>query len=287
VAAAGIVVGIVSKPVVFKVSVVVLLAGIVEWMVQGWSERGSADSAFNGNLRRRLLYPLEFPLLGVVLVGVVAYPFSRVLLTLHGTANLIVFGVLGTLVFAGGFVFAAKRSLSKSTVIGICAISGVALFGVGVASAVKGQYTLKPHISPTEEPAVCLEEGVNEEIDADGSQDVSAKSSVIANVYLQSNGVVVAYVNGYPDEPKSEVAIPRGTDVSFVFRNDFDSPQRLTARLGTFGDNPEILRCTTAVEPGKSAFIRFKATKGNLASSSPMVLTVPGVEGQNIALIVP
>lgn len=284
---AGLVVGVVSKPVVFKVALVVLLAGIVEWMVQGWSERGSADRAFNGNLRRRMLYPLEFPLLGAALIAVVAYPFSRVLLGLDETATLVVFGVVGALVLAGGFLFASKRDVSKRTIIGVCAIAGVALMGVGVASAVKGQRTIEPHVSQADEPAVCLEGGTNDEVDSDASQDVSAKSSVIANIYLQSNGTVIAYVNGFPDQPMSEVTIPRGAEVSFLFHNDYSSSERLTARLGTFADKPEIVTCTTAVHSGKSAFIRFKATKSNLASSTPLVLSVPGLEGQEIRLVVP
>ena len=40
---AGLVVGAVSTPVVFKVSIVVVLAATAEWMVQGWAERATAD----------------------------------------------------------------------------------------------------------------------------------------------------------------------------------------------------------------------------------------------------
>lgn len=287
VGAAGIVVGIVSTPVVFKVAVVVLLAGIVEWMVQGWSERGSGDRVFNGNLRRRMLFPLEFPILGALVVGFVGYMFSRVMLHVDKSTGLVAFGVVGALVMVAGFLFTSKPNVSKRTVIGVCAIAAVALGGVGVASAVQGQRHIHEHLTQADESAVCLEEGVNEEIDAEASQDVSAKSAVVANVYLQSNGIVVAYVNGFPDEPKSEVTIPRGSNVNLLFHNDFDEPYRLTARLGTFGDAEEVVTCTTAVNPGKSSFLGLKATKGNLASSTPLVLTIPGLEGQEIRVVVP
>ena len=40
----GLVIGAVSRPVVFKVSVVVLLAALAEWMIQGFAERASADA---------------------------------------------------------------------------------------------------------------------------------------------------------------------------------------------------------------------------------------------------
>ena len=39
----GLIVGAISKPVIFKVSVVVVLVATMEWMLQGWSERASAD----------------------------------------------------------------------------------------------------------------------------------------------------------------------------------------------------------------------------------------------------
>ena len=68
---AGLVIGAVSKPVVFKVAVVLVLAGVVEWMVLGWSERASDDDEFNANTRRRLLYPLEIPILAAVALGAI------------------------------------------------------------------------------------------------------------------------------------------------------------------------------------------------------------------------
>src|SRR5262245_1258491 len=54
-AVAGLVAGAVSKPVVFKVSVIVLLAAMVEWMVRAWSERASGDAAYNDSVRKRVL----------------------------------------------------------------------------------------------------------------------------------------------------------------------------------------------------------------------------------------
>ena len=77
----GLVIGAVSRPVVFKVSVVVLLAALAEWMIQGFAERASADANYNKSVRQRLLNPLEFPVLGAFVLAVVVYGFSRVMLT--------------------------------------------------------------------------------------------------------------------------------------------------------------------------------------------------------------
>ncbi|MDP9463278.1 MAG: hypothetical protein M3P52_01530, partial [Actinomycetota bacterium] len=63
IAVGAIAVGAESKPIVFKAGVVLLLAAAVEWMVHGWSERASADPAYNAGLRKRMLHPIEFPVL--------------------------------------------------------------------------------------------------------------------------------------------------------------------------------------------------------------------------------
>ncbi|MEY4340307.1 MAG: hypothetical protein RLZ14_2157, partial [Actinomycetota bacterium] len=134
----GIVVGSVSRPVVFKVAVVVLLAAIVEWMVQGWAERASADAAFNDSIRKRILHPLEFPILATVVVGGVLYGFSRIMLTINKDAGRWVFIGLGAIVVAAGFVIAGKRGMSKTTIAGVTTVGAVALLGVGVVSALQG-----------------------------------------------------------------------------------------------------------------------------------------------------
>ena len=63
-------------------------------------------------------------------------------------------------------------------------------------------------------------------------------------------------------------------------------------RVGAFasraiGDAAEVVMCTTVVNPGKEAFLSFKIPKTNAASSTPLELVIPGVEGQQIAIVVP
>ena len=109
---AGMVVGAVSKPVVFQVAVVVLLAAIVEWMVQGWSERASSDATYNAGVRKRMLNPLEFPVLAAIGLAVVVYAFSRLMLNISEGASRVVFIAIATLVLAAAFVLANKRRAS-------------------------------------------------------------------------------------------------------------------------------------------------------------------------------
>ncbi|MDO8364695.1 MAG: hypothetical protein Q7V88_17525 [Actinomycetota bacterium] len=285
VGAAGLVVGAVSKPVVFKVAVVAVLAALVEWMVQGWSERASDDPQHNDQVRRRMLYPLEFPILAAAGGGAIVYALSRVLLASDKDLGKIVFGIIAVLVLFGGFVFAGKRHVKRSTVTAVCTVGAVALLGVGVASAVQGQRTIDEHPTTATNSAVCLEEGSEAEIDEHASQDVSAKSSVLAHVYLQSDGSLVVQVTGYT-EPPSTLTVPRSTPVTVLFHNDFSSPERLTGRFGTFGTAPEAIQCTTAVNPGKTAFLNFEIPRGNAASSSDLEFLVPGT-GSTIVIVVP
>ncbi|MGB8859188.1 MAG: hypothetical protein WCC60_08030 [Ilumatobacteraceae bacterium] len=286
VGAAGLIVGAVSKPVVFKVAVVVVLAAAIEWMVLGWSERASGSHSYNADVRRRLLNPLEFPIVGAIGLGGVVYAFSRVMLHVNKDAGRWIFIVVGALILGGGFLFASRRGVGKGTVAGLCTISAVALLGVGVASAVKGQRPIEEHPT-TAGSALCLEGGSESEIDGHAAQDVSAKSSLLANIFLQSNDIVIARVNGIPDQAFSEITVPRSAAVRIMFHNDSKSPQRLTARLGTFGTAGEVVMCTQAVNPGKEAFLDFKIPKTEAASTTPFVLLVPGLPGQEIQIVVP
>ncbi|MBI4884872.1 MAG: hypothetical protein HY826_12545 [Actinobacteria bacterium] len=284
----GLVVGAVSKPVVFKVAVVVVLGAVVEWMVQGWSERASADAQYNTGLRGRIMHSLEFPILATVGGAGIVYAFSRVMLTANQDAGRWIFIVIGALVLFGGFLFANRRSVSKQTVAGLCAVSALALLGVGVASALQGQRTIHPHptVSDSDQKALCLAGG-EDEVDENASQDVSLKSSVVANVYLQDDGDLVAFVNGYANVEYHEIVVPRNAQLAVIFHNDSMESQRLTGRFGSFPDKPEAVSCTTAVHPGKTAFLGFKIPKTNAASSTPLEFVVPGVDGAIIEITVP
>lgn len=284
----GLVVGAVSKPVVFKVALVVLLAAIVEWLVHAWSERASADGTYNANLRSRMMNSLEFPILATIVAAGVIYAFSRVMLTATPEAGLWIFIVLGALVITGAFLLANGQKASKSTVIAVCTISAVALLGVGVASALQGQRSIHPHpsIDDASQKALCLEGGEGE-VDEHASQDVSLRSSVVANIELQEDHDLVAFINGYPNVEYHEITVPRSTQLGVIFHNDTDEPQRLTGRFGSFPDEPEAVSCTTAVEPGKSVYLGFRIPKSNAASSTPLEFIVPGIDGATIEIVVP
>jgi hypothetical protein len=289
----GLAVGAVSRPVVFKVSLIVLLATVVEWMIQGWSERASADRTYNEGVRRRLLHPLEFPIVGALVGAAVVYAFSRIMLSISKDTGRWVFIIIGAVIVTIGFMFAAKRGVSKGTAAGIVAVGALALVGVGVASAVSGQRPIEPH--PELTTAVCLGNATVaqiEEIDNKASQDVAAKSNVISNVELTDDGRLVAFNLGTADTEYHEITVPRSTTVHVLFTNKTEESRRLTVHLGTFpaadgSPGSEQADCTTALHQDGTAFLTFKLAKSQAASSTPYRLTVPGVDGQEIKLVVP
>ena len=118
------VIGADSYPVVFKIGIIVLLATGFEWLVQGWSDRASLDPAYNDSLRKRMMNPIEFPVLAAVGLGILVYSFSRIMLKLPKTAGPVLFVATGAAVVVAGFMLAAMPRAKKGVIAGIAAEIG-------------------------------------------------------------------------------------------------------------------------------------------------------------------
>ncbi len=298
VAVGAIAVGAQSKPIVFKAGVVVLLAAAVEWMVQGWSERASADPAYNAGLRRRMLHPLEFPVLAAAGLGAIIYSFSRIMLWIDKSGGPVVFIIAGALVLFGGFLFAAKPSLKKGVITGVSAIAALGLVSTGAVMAVDGQRTIDEHpTTSTDNGAACAlaEEGpgTQAEVDQKGSQAVASKSGIAITLVLD-NGTLTAHEQALPGTLKT-VTIGRGNIVNVIFKNHDPEKRRLTVNMGEFAQDvngttvkqrPKV--CTTLVHGNDgSQFLSFILPKPSRASTQPYSFVVPGVPGAEIGITVP
>jgi hypothetical protein len=275
----------------------VVLAAAVEWMVHGWSERASADPEYNAGLRRRMLHPLEFPVLAAAGLAAVIYSFSRVMLWIDKSGGPVVFVVIGAIVLFGGFVLASKPSLKKGVVAGVCTVGALGLVSTGAVMAVDGQRTIEAHpTTSTDNGAVCTqaEEGPGDqaEVDEKGSQAVAAKASVGLIVELK-NGQLTAHQADIA-QPQNPVTISRGNIVNLIFKNHDPDKHRLTVNMGEFEQdvNGTIVKqrpkvCTTLVREDGSQFLTFVLSKPSVASSQPYSLTVPGVESAEVQIVVP
>ena len=296
----GIAIGAVSKPIVFKAGIIVFLAAAVEWMVHGWSERASADPGYNAGLRKRMLHPLEFPLLAAAGLAAVIYSFSRIMLWIDKSGGPVVFIVIGSLVLFGGFIIAAKPSLKKSVLAGVLTVGALGLVSTGAVMAIDGQRTIEAHpTTSTDNSAACslAEEGSGDqkEVDEKASQAVAAKANVAMTIVLKGGKLIARQLGLPPIEDPSVVTVSRGNIVNIIFRNEDPEKRRLTVNMGEFEQtiNGTTVKqrpktCTTLVR-GKdgSAFLSFILPKPSSASTQDYAFTVPGVDTAKLEIVVP
>ena len=286
----GVVVGLITHPIVFLLGLIALLAAGVEWLIQSWSEGASSDAAFNASVRSRLLHPLEFPVLATVGLGVVILSFSRVMLAVQREAGAIIFIGAGAVVLFVGSLFALKPNLKKSLVVGVCVISAVGIAATGIAAASNGKRaelvaaSAEDHFSHKE----CGEEK-SPHFDDTAQGTISLRSSPVATVELR-DGKLTARELGVKKVTQT-ITFPRSNSATIIFRNKDNKEVRLTAFLGTKAVQndvvEEILDCTQMIGKGHEQALTFKIAKPSMASDKPYTLTVPGLEGQSIEILVP
>jgi hypothetical protein len=293
--AALIPVGLVAGKAITWIAVIVIMIATVEWMVQAWSEGASGDPRFNLSIRRRILHPLELPILGAVGLGLVIFSFSRLMLKLPSAAGAIAFGGIAAGVLLFGSLIAAKRTVARALVVALCTIGGLGIVGAGVASAISGSRHVEKHEIPSFEEGTC---GTNTEGEADehGSRAIAAKSNLAATIILE-NGQLRAQVNGLPDQ--NVLSLPRSTDSFIRFRNDDEGKYRLVVNLGKDLVDPQaqtptyrlVKECTQAVGEGGTQFVIVKADRPSPGPDAPadeqFSFTVPGVDSAVLPLVVP
>jgi len=282
-------VGTVIRPLVMLVGVMVVVAAAVEWTVQAWSDRASADPVHNADLRGRLMNPLEFPVLATLGAGVVIFAFSRIMLAISKSAGAVMFIVLASVVLLGGVLFATRPGLKRSLVAGICTVGAVGLIAGSIGGATSG---LRPDLVEARAEGHYLHRDCGADKDSYGDKHalrgVSARSAVIATVEFV-DGTLVARVEGNPAET-NRITVPRSNPSSIIFRNHTEGDFRLVARLGTRpvteGVVENVEQCTQLIPNGAEQLMTLVIPKPSLEPNA-YVLEVAGVEGQSIEVVVP
>jgi len=290
-------VGLIAGKTVVWMAVIVILIATIEWMVQSWSESASGDIEYNRTIRRRILHPLELPILGAVGLGLIIFSFSRIMLRLPSAAGAIVFGGIAAGVLLFGSLIATKRTAARSLVVALCTIGAVGLVGAGVASAVAGGRHIEKHELPSYEEGTCGADTTGES-DENTSRAIAAKSNLAATITLEG-GTLHAQVTGVPGDV-DVLTLPRSTDSFIRFRNKDDGKHRLLVSLGKEAvdrkaEHPtyrEVKECTQAVGEGGSQFIIIKAAAPsprdpNSPAEDQFSLTVPGVDTAMMRIVVP
>jgi len=285
--AALLLLGTITQEVIFLLGIVVLVGAFAEWTVLAWSERASSDDVFNAIARKRLLNPIEFPVLGAVGLGVVIFSFSRVMLAVDKKVGVALFIIIGTLLLAGGVLFASRTTLRRSVISAICAVAAVGIVAAGIAGASSGMRSElevaryeRDHEVPRECGAKPSEHG-----DKGVMRTVSAKAGFAASVEL-TDGKLIAHVQGIEGEQRA-ITIQRSNPSSIIFRNHDAGEFRLVARLGsrtvTEGVVEEVVSCTQLIGRDGEQFLTFSIPKPSVVNG-PYTLSVAGVDGQGIEL---
>ncbi|MDQ3293073.1 MAG: hypothetical protein M3527_01280, partial [Actinomycetota bacterium] len=144
-------VGLVASPVLFVVGLVGAGLVLLEWMVQAWSDRATGDPEINRRIRHRLMYPIEVPVAGALVILVLVVSVSRVLLATSATVSWIVAAVVAVLIFAGATLFAYRPAISKDAIAGVVVLFAVLAIGAGIAAAAAGTRTFERHGEETGE----------------------------------------------------------------------------------------------------------------------------------------
>ena len=285
-------VGLVTSSVVFFAGLIVLLAALAEWMVQSWSERASKDTNYNALARKRLLNPIEFPVLAALGLGVVIYSFSRIMLTVNKTTGASLFIIFGALVLVGGVLFAIKPNMKRSIGVAICVLGALGIVAGGLASAVSGEReelveaAAEGHFTHAE----CGPEE-SKYFDKLAEGTLSLRSSVSATVVYQ-DGELIAKVQGVNGVQKS-ITVARSNPTNIVFRNDTQGEFRLVAHLGdkvadktAEGESHKNETCTQLVAPGAEQGLTLRIAKPSSAENV-YYLYIAGAEDKKIEMVVP
>jgi hypothetical protein len=290
--------GLVVAQVYFIFGIVVVLAALTEWLVQAWSESASDDAAHNDSARRRLLHPIEFPVIATLGLGVIIFAFSRIMLAISKSAGAVAFMVLSSLVLLVGAIFALRPALKSAIVSGICVVGAVGIVAGGIAG--QGAGLRSDLVEAAEEGHYTHREcGVEKSkyFDKKAMKTLSLRTNPVAIIELR-DGVLSAAMTGF-NEPQKSVSVPRGNPVTFIFRN-FDAAERrmvasLGAAMGTGAESSSEKEghsnanetCTQLIPQGAEQALTITYAKPSIAQVEPLTLTVPGVEGQAIEVVVP
>lgn len=283
-------IGLITHEIVFILGIAALFAGFVEWVVQGWSESASSERSYNASVRERIMHPLEWPVLAVVGIAFLVVSFSRIMLAVDHQTGAYVFIGLGVVVLAGGTFIAVRPNVKKSIVVSMCSVAAVLVGAAGLVGVAAGQrHSLteakaEKHFAHKE----CGEEK-SEHFDFNAESTVSMRSNPVATIEFV-DGKLRARELGL-SQYVDRVMIPRGNDVSVMFRNKTEGEHRLTLFYGTKKVTDSVVEenvtCTQMIGNDKEQILTFKIPKPSIASDKPYEFYVPGVEGQSIEVVVP
>jgi hypothetical protein len=249
----------------FLLGLAITLAAVLEWVTQSWADRASADPQFNARVRGRLLQPLEWPILGTLVLLLLVFGFSRVMLAIPEEATATaVFVIVAILILVLGFLLASRPRISRPALAILVIVGGLLALGGGIAGVAAGEKDAfeEEH----EELAVPATDcGERREEGKETSNAVSSKAGV-PRITLHEDGFDPA-----------EATVPRSLWTSVIFRNESGAPAKFiidaeqrpvvddagNAVSGPDGEpvTEQVQFCTDFIGDGKSQLVTFRITQ--------------------------
>ena len=281
--------GLVTTRAFFIVGLAAMIAGALEWMVQGWSERASSELAYNAAARNLMADPLEMPVAAAGGAAVIVYAFSRVMLGLPSkSATVAAFAVLAAIVLAVGAFVGMKRGLTRSAMTGAFSVAALAMVAAGAVYGLNGEREIEEH----HDTAYIAEEnecGAEEtEADERASQTVGNKSNLSAEVTFDGSSLTSTAV-GF-DGSFDSLTLPRSNPNNVLFRNESAHEARFVIEMHPNEVDgqpagPERL-CTALVEEGGVQLLTIKFDRPSAALDDGYAVTVPGTDA-TLEVVVP
>ncbi len=281
--------GLVTTRAFFVVGMIAIIAGAIEWLFQGWSERASADPRYNSDARNLMADPLELPVAGAIGAAVVVYSFSRIMLGVPSkSAAVVAFAVAAALVLVVGAVVGVRRGVSKTSLTGAFSIAVVALIGAGAFAGLSGEREIEAHHSTAyiaEEDECGTEET---EADEKASQTVAAKSNLAAEVTFDGSALT-ADVPGF-DGDFDALTLQRSNPSNVMFRNESGEHARLVIEM-----HPDVVDgqpvgperlCTALVDDGGVQLLTIEFNRPSIALEDGYEFTVAGSDA-TLEVVVP
>ncbi len=138
--------GLVIHPAIFVTGLAICAATLVEWMMVAWADRATADPEANKALRNRIMAPLEIPVAGAALVGLVVLAASRILLNASRNGAVLWAGVIAVVILGIGTLYAVRPRLNPNVVAALVLAAGTAVLAGGIVAAVDGEREFHPHV---------------------------------------------------------------------------------------------------------------------------------------------
>jgi hypothetical protein len=283
--------GLATVSVVFILGISVLVGGGIEWAIHNWADGASSDHEFNKFARARAISALEYPGLAAVVLGVIAFLFSRVFLALSKDSGTIFFMVVAAAIFVVGLLVAYKSFMKGAVTVIVSVLAVVALVGVGTFAALSGERK-ELAIAAEEDHYDASHRECGEEkskyYDHHANNTVSMRSAVTATIFVK-DGKVYAEAIGLTTKVDT-ITIPRSNATSVMFRNLDEKDYRLVVNLGSAkvaetGVVEKLGTCTQLTGKNQEQVMTLTIPKP-ATEAEPFSFTVPGAAGE-IKLVVP